>query len=122
MKKPAPKKRGTSKHKKKFSTKNKNKLIKVTINQVVPKYIFTLRILVKRPLVELEAFRLYGETCLHSTISTLSNKKGIRFHRKSEAHINRSGGISYFTRYTIFKEDKGKAYAMIKLYKATNDG
>ena len=83
-KKPASPPEKTSK--KKFSTKK--------ITQVIPKYIITLRILLDRSLIELEALSLYGETCLHSTISTLSNKKGIRFHRKSELHKNRAGGIT----------------------------
>jgi len=107
--------------KKKFSTKNKNKLIKATIKKITPKYILTLRILLNRSLVELEAFKLYGETCLHSTISTLANKKGVRFHRKSEPHKHQNGGVTHFTRYTLFDEDREKAKALIKPFEASND-
>lgn len=99
-----------------------NKCSTNKITQVIPKYIITLQCLLNRSLVELEAFNLYGETCLHSTISMLYNKKGIRFHRKTEAHKHQHGGITYFTRYTIFDEDVEKAKGLIKPFEASNDG
>ena len=59
-----------------------------------PKYIITLIHLLERRstgLNELEALGLYGETCLHSTISTLSNGHGMTFKRKREPHQHRGG-------------------------------
>ncbi|MFW8589914.1 hypothetical protein ACOI22_03840 [Glaciecola sp. 2405UD65-10] len=50
---------------------------------------------------QLEAFSEYGETCLHSTISTLANSHGILIHRQTEKHRNRAGGFAHFTRYTL---------------------
>lgn len=91
------------------------------VGRVVPKYIICLRILLKQSLVELEALREYGETCLHSTISTLYNQKGIRFHRKPEAHRHKGGGVVYFTRYSLYKSDRKKAMALIAPYVAAND-
>lgn len=89
--------------------------------RVVPKYLIALRYLLQGSLIELEALGLYGETCLHSTISTLYNQKGIRFHRKRETHRHRGGGITHFTRYSLFDEDRQKADALISIYEADND-
>lgn len=122
MNKPTSPEGKTSSDKSKCSTKKINILIKKPIKQIVPKYIIALSLLLKKSLVELEAFSEYGETCLHSTISTLANKNGIRFHRKSESHINRNRGETHFTRYTIFDEDREKAETLIKPFKASNDG
>ena len=122
MKKPTSPEGKTNKQKTKYSIKTKNRFSSKRIEQVVPKYIITLRILLQRSLIELEALSIYGETCLHSTISTLSNQKGIRFYRKSEAHKHRNGGVTHFTRYSIFDEDKEKAKALIKPFEASNDG
>lgn len=91
------------------------------LRQITPKYIICLRYLLKRTLVELEAFRLYGETCLHSTISTLSNQKGIRFERKLEKHRHKGGGYTHFTRYKLIEEDRSKALAIVSFYEAAND-
>lgn len=102
------------------TNQDKNKCSTNDIKQVIPKYIITLQILLKRSLVELEALSLYGETCLHSTISFLYNKKGIRFHRKNEPHEHRNGGIANFTRYSIYEEDREKTLALIKPYQASN--
>jgi hypothetical protein len=52
-------------------------------------------------MIELEA---YGETCLHTTISTLANKHGLIIDRKTEPHRNRRGGITHFTRYSLTDE------------------
>ena len=122
MKKPAFPKGKTNNDKKKCSTKVKTRLPKICSKQVIPKYIIALRFLLKMTLIELEAFNLYGETCLHSTISTLSNQKKIRFHRKSEAHQHKNGGVTHFTRYTLFNEDHYKAEILTRKYGASNDG
>lgn len=96
---------------------------KAKVGAVVPKYIVCLRYLLERgSLVELEAFRLYGETCLHSTISTLANSYGFTFHRVSEKHRHRGGGDTHFTRYSLIAGDRRRAVAMVKAwFDAAND-
>lgn len=79
-----------------------------------PKYIIALQHLLERAdagMNELEALRLYGETCLHSTISTLSNGHGIPFTRVFERHCHRRGGITHFKRYRI--ADRKKALKLV---------
>jgi len=121
MKKPTSPEGKTNSSKKKSSTKKPAKLIKVSIKQITPKYIIALRILVKRSLVELEALSIYGETCLHSTISYLSNERGIRFNRKREVHFHQNGGRVFFMRYKIFEQDKSKALIILKPHEGKND-
>lgn len=53
---------------------------------------------------ELEALQSYGETCLHTTISTLANKHGLVIKRLSEPHNHRRGGVTHFTRYSLVDE------------------
>lgn len=81
-----------------------------------PKYIVALSILMTRSLTELEALSLYGETCLHSTVSTLWNSKGIGFDRVWEPHTHRAGGKTHFVRYTMKAKYKAKAIGLLKLY------
>lgn len=81
-----------------------------------PKYIVALSILVTRSLNELEAFSLYGETCLHSTISTLHNGKGFDFERVLEPHTHRARGKTHFMRYTLQKKHRAKALNLLKYY------
>jgi len=47
----------------------------------------------------------YGESCLHTSVSTLYNDHGISFKRQSESFINRAGTKSTFTRYSILTID-----------------
>jgi hypothetical protein len=42
-------------------------------------------------LIELEAFQAYGETCLHTTVSKLSNAHGLTFKRSSHQHRSKRG-------------------------------
>ena len=55
----------------------------------------------QKGMIELEALQAYGETCLHTTISTLANKYGLIIHRMSEPHNHRRGGVTHFTRYIL---------------------
>lgn len=77
-------------------------------------------------MIELEAFSAYGDTCLHSTISTLANSHGIFFFRQDkQPHRHRHGGIAYFTRYYLTDDKaKEKAERLLELYRkkrAAND-
>jgi hypothetical protein len=86
----------------------------------LPKFIITLIHLVElknQGLNELEALTLYGETCLHSTISTLKNSHGISFNKKIERHRHRGGGITRFMRYSI--SDSETALKLIDRYKGS---
>ena len=55
-------------------------------------------------LTELEAFSAYGETALHSTISTLFNDKGLVFKRERQPHTHRHGRKVYFKRYWLLDD------------------
>ena len=68
-------------------------------------------------MIELEALQAYGETCLHTTISTLANKHGLLIGRKTEPHNHRRGGVTHFTRYTLIDElSTHKAKALLSHY------
>ena len=64
-------------------------------------------------LVELEALNAYGETCLHSTISTLANDKGLKFKRQTESHIHQHRGKVYFTRYSLLDDKETEKAQML---------
>jgi hypothetical protein len=71
-------------------------------------------------LIELEALQAYGETCLHSSVSTLSNKHDLIINRKTEPHQHRRGGITHFTRYSLVDEDSiKKAHNILAHYLKT---
>ena len=53
---------------------------------------------------QLEASKLYGESCLHTSVSILYHNHGIKFRRQSESIKNRVGTISNFTRYWFLDE------------------
>lgn len=57
-------------------------------------------------LVELEAFQAYGETCLHSSISTLANKHNLEFTRVSHRHNSKRNVIVHFIRYSLLNEQQ----------------
>jgi len=68
-------------------------------------------------MIELEAFGTYGETCLHTTISTLANDKGLVFKRVPAPHIHRHGGKAIFVRYSLLNEvEIRKAQALLTYY------
>lgn len=81
-----------------------------------PKKALCLYHLYRRSLVQLEALSLYGETCLHSTISDLANNHGLEFERKREAHTHQNGGTAYFIRYTLTEESRPRAANLLKHY------
>lgn len=69
-------------------------------------------------LIELEALQAYGETCLHTTISTLSNAHGLTFKRSSHQHRSKRGPIAIFTRYSLADDEQiKKAQKLLKHYR-----
>ncbi len=85
-----------------------------------PKYIVSLTHFVDRSMNRLEALSLYGDTCLNTTVSALTNDHGISFNKKKEPHTNQAGGTVYFTRYRLADESKGRAYQLIHLNSPSN--
>ncbi len=78
------------------------------------KYIISLEhflVLQSEGLNQLDAFDLYGETCLHSTVSMLANDRGIKFKRRREPHKHRGRGTTHFMRYWL--NDNGQAVKML---------
>ena len=68
-------------------------------------------------LTELEALSVYGETSLHSTISTLSNSKGLVFKRESQPHTHQHGRKVFFTRYWLLDDKEiAKARSLLGMY------
>lgn len=47
----------------------------------------------------------YGESCLHTSVSTLQNLHGIQINRRSESWTHRHGGKTYFNRYWLADEE-----------------
>ena len=78
-----------------------------------PKKIVALKHLLTTSLISPEAHSLYGDTALHSTISSLWNTHSIGFDRKPEKH-----GIygALFTRYTLQESSREKAHQLIVHY------
>jgi len=65
-----------------------------------------------------EAHYEYGESCLHTSVSTLYNNHGISFKRKSESFTNRAGTTSSFTRYSLLTtDDELRAKKLINNYR-----
>lgn len=65
-------------------------------------------------LIQLEALNAYGETCLHTTVATLANDKGLVFKRVPVPHIHRHGGKAIFTRYSLLnEEERAKAKVLL---------
>jgi hypothetical protein len=96
------------------------KIENATVNSTprpLPKFIITLELMISRGdigLNQLEAFSLSGETCLHSTVSTLANNHNIGFSRTREPHKHRNGGKVYFMRYRLNSMEN--AYTLIEHY------
>ena len=88
----------------------------LTNTKAPPKKALCLYHLCRRSLVQLEALSLYGETCLHTTISELANRHGLTIKRQQEAHRNQHGGTVYFTRYTLAPESQEAAADLLKHY------
>lgn len=81
----------------------------------LPKKIVALRLLVQRSLIQPEAHFLYGESCLHSTISTLANNHAISFERVPERYGLHN---AHFTRYKLSEQSRATALALISQYES----
>lgn len=93
------------------------KSLRANKRRKIPKYIICLKCLLDRGdggMIELEAFREYGETCLHSTISYLSNNLMISFKRTLEPHEHQHGGITRFMRYSLIRREQ--AIKLVSFY------
>jgi len=64
-------------------------------------------------MIQLEANQAYGETCLHSEISSLVHKHNITFSRVTESVTNRVGLVSSFTRYALLTESIDRAKRLV---------
>ncbi|MDT0626886.1 hypothetical protein [Alteromonas sp. W364] len=61
-----------------------------------------------------EASIVYGETCLHSSVSALQHKHGIMINRIPESWPHRHGGKTYFKRYWLATaKDEVKALVLL---------
>ena len=70
-------------------------------------------------LIALEALEAYGDTCLHSTISTLSNDHGLTFKRSRHRHKSERGHTTIFVRYSLANDEQvKKAQTLLKHYRA----
>jgi hypothetical protein len=65
-------------------------------------------------LFELEAFDLYGDTCLHTTVSDLKRSHGIEFEKRPHWHIRKNGQRVKFIRY--FLKSVEAAMALVRKY------
>ena len=79
----------------------------------LPKKIIALKHLLTTSLIEPEALRLYGDTCLHSTISTLCNTHNIEFDRRPEKY---GAFHSMFTRYHLQPSSRTTALNLVNHY------
>lgn len=61
-----------------------------------------------------EANRLYGDTCLHSTISLFENSYGFSFRRSPERIANRVGTKVTVTRYRLMTDHEQKAKNLVR--------
>lgn len=88
-----------------------------TSQKKLPKKIIALKYLMFRSMIQPEAHELYGETCLHTTISTLWNDHGIAFERVAETYGKFD---SRFTRYTLLEDSRERAVQLISTYIPTD--
>ncbi|MFW1678596.1 hypothetical protein ACFVYJ_12575 [Pontibacter sp. JAM-7] len=84
-----------------------------TSQKRLPKKIVALKYLLRRSLIQPEAHELYGESCLHSTISTLANDHNLVFERVPEKYGRFN---ARFTRYTLQEESRVWAEWLIDYY------
>ena len=61
----------------------------------------------------LEANKLYFDTCLHTTVSSLE-KCGLQFSRFSEKRINRQGRTTKYTRYSLLSSSRQRAIEIVR--------
>lgn len=90
------------------------------MSNCTPKYIVALECFLERQeqgLTTLEAMNLYGDTCLHTTVSDLCNNRGLGFRRVPEEHCHRGGGKTKLMRYWLLPQSVEQATAVIESYK-----
>jgi hypothetical protein len=80
------------------------------------KWALGLFYLAQHPLFELEALSLYGDTCLHTTVSDLQKRFGLVFHREWVTHHHQRGGKTRFKRFTLAQESREHAAALLEPY------
>ena len=81
--------------------------------KIIPKKIVSLKLLLNRSLIEPEALAFYGDTCLHSTISTLWNTHNIKFDRVTEKYGRYN---ALFMRYSIHPDSIAAANNLVNHY------
>lgn len=79
------------------------------------KLIVALSNFIGRSMSQPEAHDLYGETCLHTPVSTLWNTYGLVFIREYE---NYGPHKSRFVRYTLANASREQAHKLLALKKA----
>lgn len=73
-------------------------------NSIPTKHELCLALLIERGkqgINKLEAFGLYGETALNTTISELFRFYDFQFEKIREPHRHQGGGKTFFTRYIL---------------------
>ena len=69
--------------------------------------LFTVLSSGKSGVIQPEAARVYGESCLHSSISTMRNEYGLIILGKPEKYQHRHGGHTHFHRYRFASYQAG---------------
>ena len=64
-----------------------------------------------------EANQEYGESCLHTVVSTLTHKHGIKFRTEPCPVVNRVGTTARFVRYFLADGMEVKAQQLINHYR-----
>lgn len=78
------------------------------------KWALCLHLLTQRPLYSIQANRAYGDTALHSTISTLTHSYGMDFRRDPIRVRCRNGELKTFTLYTLEPSCLERAALLLK--------
>lgn len=95
--------------------------VSITRKRIPTKQELCLSLLIERDaqgINKLEAFRLYGETALPTTISELFLDHGLKFKKVREPHQHRGGGRTHFTRYTLEPESMNKARQLLTWFRS----
>ncbi|WP_075882055.1 hypothetical protein [Vreelandella massiliensis] len=74
-----------------------------------------------RYVMQYDASDEYGETCFHTTISTLRDK-GIDFLQLPYKHTHRHGGTAHFQSYRISPKSRAAALNLANHYAAMRGG
>lgn len=68
----------------------------------------------------LDALRVNGDTCWHSSVAELRDK-GLEFLQKDHPHMHRHGGKALYQDYRLAAGSIEKAENLLKLYQAGRD-